>query len=74
MPIPVATRCKAWVCGLSLSGIANWNSTGGMDARLCYHVEVSETDRSLVHRSPTEGSVSECNLENSAMRRPRLTR
>jgi len=39
-----------------------------------FQVEVSAMGRSLVQRSPTEGSVSECNLENSAMRRPRLTR
>ena len=46
----------------------------GMDACLCCQVEVSAAGRSLVLRSPTEGSVSECNLEKSAMRRSRLTR
>jgi len=29
MPIPVATRYKAWVCGLSVAGIADWNSQRG---------------------------------------------
>jgi len=74
MPIPVATRYKAWVCGLSLARIADWNCTEGMDACLCYHLEVSAIGQSLVQRSPTEGSVSECNLENSALRSRRLTR
>jgi len=29
MPIPVATRCKTWVCGLSVTGITDWNSQSG---------------------------------------------
>ena len=29
-PMPVAARCKAWVCGLSLAGIAGSNPAGGM--------------------------------------------
>jgi hypothetical protein len=63
------------VCDLSLAGIAVWNPAAGMDAcLLCCQVEVSKTGRTLVQRSPTEGSVSEYNLETSAMRRPRLTR
>ena len=70
----MATRYKAWVCGLSLARTADWHSTGDMDACVFYQVEVSATGRSLVQRSPTEGSVPECNLENSAMRRPKLTR
>jgi hypothetical protein len=31
VPIPVAARSKAWVCGRSLSGIAGSNPGGGMD-------------------------------------------
>jgi hypothetical protein len=31
MPIPVATRSKAWVCGRLLAGIAGSNPSGGMD-------------------------------------------
>jgi len=35
------------------------------------HVEVSATGRLLVHSSPTESGVSECDLETSIMKRPR---
>ena len=31
VPIPVAARSKAWVCGLSLAGIAGSNPAGDMD-------------------------------------------
>jgi hypothetical protein len=31
LPIPVAARCKAWVCGRSLAGIVGSNPVGGMD-------------------------------------------
>ena len=37
---------------------------------VCCQVEVSATGRSLVQRSPTECSVSECNREASIMSRP----
>jgi hypothetical protein len=38
---------------------------------VCCQVEVSASGRSLVQRSPTEcGVSSECDLENSRMRRP----
>jgi hypothetical protein len=33
-PIPVDARSKAWVCGLTLAGIAGSNSVGGMDVYL----------------------------------------
>ena len=33
-PIPVAARCKKWVCGRSLAGIAGSNLAGVMDVRL----------------------------------------
>jgi hypothetical protein len=36
----------------------------------CCQVKVSAKGRSLVQRSPTEYSVSECNFEASVMRRP----
>jgi hypothetical protein len=32
--IPVAARCKAWVCGSSLAGIVGSNHGGGMDVSL----------------------------------------
>jgi len=31
MPVPVAARSKAWVCGRSFAGIVGSNPTGGMD-------------------------------------------
>jgi hypothetical protein len=34
LPIPVAARIKAWLCGHSLTGIAGSNPTGGMDVCL----------------------------------------
>jgi hypothetical protein len=34
LPIPVAARSKAWVCGRSLTGIVGSNLTGGMDVCL----------------------------------------
>ena len=37
---------------------------------VCCQVEVSETSRSLVQRSPTEYGVSERNREASTMRKP----
>ena len=31
VPIPVAARSKAWVCGRSLAGIVGSNLAGGVD-------------------------------------------
>jgi hypothetical protein len=57
LPIPVATRSKAWVCGLSLVGIAGSNPAGRWMSvsceNVCFHVEVSAAGRPLVQRSPT---------------------
>jgi hypothetical protein len=36
---------------------------------VCFQIEFSGSGRSLVQRSPTECSVSECNLETPTMRR-----
>ena len=41
---------------------------------VCGPVEFSATGRSIVPKNRTECSVSECNLEISVMRRPRLTK
>jgi hypothetical protein len=45
MPIPVAARSKAWVCGHSLAGIVGSNPAGGIYVCLlwvlCVQVEVS---------------------------------
>jgi hypothetical protein len=70
VPIPVAVRSKAWVCGRSLTRIMGSNPTGGMDVCLvsvvCYQVEVSVMSWSLVQRSPTECGVSKlCDCEAS---------
>jgi hypothetical protein len=37
---------------------------------MCYQVQVSASGWSLVQRSPTKCSVSECDHESSIMRRP----
>jgi hypothetical protein len=74
LPILVAARSKAWVCGLSLAGI-------GFESRLRHgclslvsvvscQVEVPATGWSLVQRNPTECGVSECDSEASIMSRP----
>jgi len=47
MPIPVAARPKAYVCGRSLTGIAGSNPGGRCD--VC--IEVSAKNPSLVQRS-----------------------
>ena len=41
---------------------------------VCCPVGVSATFQSLVHKSPTECGVSECDLEISTMTRPRPIR
>jgi hypothetical protein len=65
------------VYGRSLAGIAGPNPVGhemSLVSAVCCQVEVSATDWSLVHRSPTECGVPECDLETSTWRRPRRTR
>jgi hypothetical protein len=69
MPVPVAARSKAYVCGRSPAEIVGSNPTGGMDVCLlwvfvCCQVEVSATSWSLVQRSPTDYGASLCDLEN----------
>ena len=48
MPVPVAARSKAWVCGHLLAGIAGSNPTGGhgclsVVSVVCCQVEVCAT-------------------------------
>jgi hypothetical protein len=79
VPIPVAALCKAWVYGRSLAVVVGSNHVGGhgclsIVSVVCCQVAVSSSGRSLVRRSPTECSVSECNREASIMRRPWSTR
>ena len=78
-PITVsAARFKAWICCLSLAGIVSSNPTGeheylSLVSVVCCQVEVSASGLSLIQRSPTECDVSECDRENSIMRRPWTT-
>jgi hypothetical protein len=74
MPIPVATRSKAWVCGGLLGGIAGWNPAGGFEPVVCCQVKVSASGQLLVQRSLTECGACECYRETSIMRRPWPTR
>jgi hypothetical protein len=79
VPIPVAARSKAWVCGRSVAGIAGSNPTKGHGCRsfvslMCCQTEVSASGRSLVQRSPTKCGVSESDREASIIRRPWPTR
>ena len=56
--------------GRSLAGTASLPPAGVV----CGQGDVSVTGRSLVERNPTECGVSECDLENSTMRRSRPNR
>jgi hypothetical protein len=52
MPIPLATRSKAWVCGRALVGIVGSNPARGMDVCLLYSVCVVR-QRSLQRADPS---------------------
>jgi len=57
----VAARSNAWVCYLSLAGIAGSNPTVGIDMSLVNimcQVAVSATGRFFVQRAPTECGMS----------------
>jgi len=60
MPIPVAVRSMAWVCGRSLAGIAGSNPTGNMDMSfVCVLSGTGLRDvQSLFRRSPAERGES----------------
>ena len=64
LPIPVAERMKATVCGRSLAGIAGSNLAGGMDLCLAivvfFQVQICTPNKSPVQRSPTDCDVSLC--------------
>ena len=71
--ISVAAQSEAWVCFRSHPRVVGSNPAGDMDACLlclCCHLEVSATGRTLVQGSPTEFSVSACDLVTLTMRRP----
>jgi len=69
LAVPVAARCKTWVCGRSLAGIVGSNPAGDMDVSflcvVCCQVEVSASGSSLAHSSPTVDGVSECDRKVS---------
>ena len=74
MPIPVAERSRAWVCGRLLAGNAGSNPVNVMNLSLlsvvCCQVEVSANGRSLVQVSPLEcGVFDECDREAPIMRK-----
>ena len=58
VPIPVATRSKARVCGRKVTAIAGSNPTAGMHVCLMWMLRVVRSDWSLIQRSPTETAVS----------------
>jgi len=60
----VAARSKTWSYDLSIAGIAGSSPTRGHGCE----VDVPATDRSLIHRSPTECGVSECGRRTSYKR------
>jgi hypothetical protein len=73
-PVPVFAWSKAWVCGSSIAGTLGSNPAEGMDVSfvmsvVCCQVEVYAWGSSLVQRSLTKCSVSECDRETS-MREP----
>jgi hypothetical protein len=66
----VVARSKVLVYGPSIAGIACSNPTGGhgslsLVSVVCCQVQVSAPGLSLVKRSPTDCSVSECDREAS---------
>jgi hypothetical protein len=79
-PMPAAARSMTSVYGRSLAGVLGSNPAKGMDVCVsreccvCCQVQIFAMGRSLIQRSPTECSVSECDLETPPMRRPRPTR
>ena len=65
-PIPVAVRPVAcWDCGFESRRVHGCLS---LVSAVCCQVEVSDSGRSLVQRSPTECGVSECGRKASIMR------
>ena len=65
VPVPVAARSKASVCGRSSTEIVGSNPTGGIDvcvllSVVCCQVEVTASGLSLVQRSPIDCCASSC--------------
>jgi hypothetical protein len=77
LPIPVAARSKAWVCGRACWDCEFESRRGhgclSFVSVLCCQID-SASDWPLVQKSPTKCGVSECDCEASIMRRPWPTR
>ena len=75
VPVPVAARSKAWICGRSPAEIVGSNPTGGMDVFCCECCVLSARGLcdELITR-PEESYrlwwVVVCNLETSRMGKP----
>ena len=70
MPVPVAARSKAGVCGRSPAEVVVSNPTGGMDVLsvvsvLCWQVEVSATLFTRPEEPYRLWCVVVCDLETS---------
>jgi hypothetical protein len=73
MPIPVAARSKAWVCGRSLCWDFGFESRRGhgclsVVSVVGCQVEVSATSCSLVQRSTTDCGASLCVIKKPCER------
>jgi hypothetical protein len=56
-PIPVAPRSQAWVCGLSLAGVADSIPAGVMDVCLLWILCIVRWKRSLWRADPSSRGV-----------------
>jgi hypothetical protein len=79
VPVPGAAQSKVWVSGRSLVVTAVSNSAGGMDLSLvkfvCFQVQLSAANRSLVQRSITEClSLSVVMCDNKSIHVQRVCR
>jgi len=70
LPIAVAARSKASVCGRSLFGTAGSTTAGRTGVSLLWVFCAVRSGWSLVQRSHIDCDVSECDSETSIMRRP----
>jgi hypothetical protein len=63
MPVPVAARSKAWVCGRTTIEFVGFNFVRGHGrlsvlSAVCCQVEVSAKNRTLIQKCPTEYGTS----------------
>jgi hypothetical protein len=76
LPIPVAARSKAWVCGHSLAGIAVSNTAKGMYVCLMWVLcvvrwrSLRRADHSSREVLPSVVCLNECDRETSIIGRP----